>query len=50
MTLLDLSVSTILIPCIAYAAILVYAPFLVVAYARVKVGDYLASPSIAYVR
>ncbi len=44
MTLLDLPVSTILIACIAVAAILVYVPFLVVAYARVKVGNYLASP------
>lgn len=44
MTLLDLPVSTILIACIAVAAVLVYAPFLVVAYARVKVGNFLASP------
>lgn len=44
MTLFGLPVSTILIACIAYAAILVYAPFLVVAYARVKVGLDLASP------
>lgn len=44
MTLFDLPVSTILIACIALAAIFVYAPFLVVAYARVKVGLDLASP------
>ncbi len=44
MTLFDLPVSAILIACIASAAILVYAPFLVVAYARLQVGLDLSAP------
>ncbi|NEP40557.1 MAG: MAPEG family protein [Okeania sp. SIO2H7] len=44
MTLFDLPVSAILIACIALAAFLVYAPFLVVAYARLQVGLDLGAP------
>lgn len=45
MTLLsDLSVSTTLLLAIVAAASLIYAPFLVVAYGRVKVGYDMAAP------
>ncbi|MEB3341299.1 MAPEG family protein [Okeania sp.] len=42
--MLELSPSTIFLDCIALAALLVYAPFLVVAYGRVKVGYDLGAP------
>jgi len=44
MNLLQPSASAILLYCIAAAAILIYLPFLVVSYARAKVGLDLAAP------
>ncbi len=44
MSLLELSPSSIFLDCIVLGAILVYAPFLVVAYGRVKVGYDLGAP------
>lgn len=44
MNLLELPASSILLDCIVIAAVLVYAPFLVVAYGRVKVGYDLGAP------
>ena len=44
MNLLELSPSAIFLDCIALGAVLVYAPFLVVAYGRVKVGYDLGAP------
>lgn len=44
MNFLELPASSILIDCIVIAAMLVYAPFLVVAYGRVKVGYDLGAP------
>lgn len=45
MTLLQVSMPSIFLFCIAIAAFLVYAPFLLVAYARVTIGpEALATP------
>lgn len=44
MNFLELPASSILLDCIVIAAMLVYAPFLVVAYGRVKVGYDLGAP------
>lgn len=41
---MNLPVSAILLDCIAAAAVLIYLPFLVVAYARVQVGYDMAAP------
>ena len=50
MTLFDLPVSAILIASITLAAVLIYAPFLVVAYARLKVGLDLGAPRAMFER
>ncbi len=50
MTLFDLPVSAILIASITLAAFLIYAPFLVVAYARLKVGLDLGAPRAMFDR
>ncbi|WP_293130215.1 MAPEG family protein [Okeania sp. SIO3I5] len=44
MSLLELPPSSIFLDCIVLGSILVYAPFLVVAYGRVKVGYDLGAP------
>ncbi|WP_192901145.1 MULTISPECIES: MAPEG family protein [Okeania] len=44
MSLLDLPASSILLDSIVIGVVLVYAPFLVVAYGRVKVGYDLGAP------
>ena len=44
MSLLELPASSILLNCIVIAAVLVYAPFLVVAYGRLKVGYDQVAP------
>ncbi|NES68356.1 MAG: hypothetical protein F6K24_25545 [Okeania sp. SIO2D1] len=44
MSLLELPASSILLDCIVIGVVLVYAPFLVVAYGRVKVGYDLGAP------
>ncbi|WP_287520676.1 MAPEG family protein [Okeania sp. SIO2C2] len=44
MSLLELPASSILLDSIVIGAVLVYAPFLVVAYGRVKVGYDLGAP------
>ncbi|NEP81638.1 MAG: hypothetical protein F6K17_31580 [Okeania sp. SIO3C4] len=44
MSLLELPASSILLNCIVIAAVLVYAPFLVVAYGRLKVGYDQGAP------
>ncbi|MGD1809583.1 MAPEG family protein [Dapis sp. BLCC M126] len=44
MSLLELPAPSILLDAIVIGAILVYAPFLVVAYGRIKVGYDLAAP------
>ena len=44
MTLSQLPTPTVLLYCIAAAAILIYLPFLVVAYARVRIGYDMAAP------
>ncbi|MDE5088163.1 MAG: MAPEG family protein, partial [Trichodesmium sp. St16_bin2-tuft] len=44
MSLLELPPSSIFLDCIALGAILIYAPFLVVAYGRVTVGYDLGAP------
>ena len=44
MNLSQLPASTVFLYCIAAAAILVYLPFLVVAYARLRVGYDMAAP------
>lgn len=41
---LSIPVSAILLDCIAVAAVLIYAPFLVVAYGRMQVGYDVARP------
>lgn len=48
--LLGLPVSVILLDCIGVAAVLVYAPFLVVAYARLQLGDDRAAPRAMFDR
>ena len=50
MSLLELSPSSIFLDCIVLGAILVYAPFLVVAYGRVKVGYDLGAPRAMFER
>ena len=50
MMLLQLPVSTILFDAIAAAAALVYAPFLVVAYARLQIGYDLSAPRAMFDR
>ncbi|MGK7920034.1 MAG: MAPEG family protein [Trichodesmium sp.] len=44
MSLLQLQAPSILLDCIVIAAMLVYAPFLVVAYARFQVGYDMSAP------
>ncbi|WP_192901302.1 MULTISPECIES: MAPEG family protein [Okeania] len=44
MSLLELPASSILLNCIVIGAVLVYAPFLVVAYGRLKVGYEPGAP------
>ena len=44
MSLLELPSSVVFLDCIVLGAMLVYAPFLVVAYGRVKVGYDLGAP------
>ncbi len=44
MNLSQLPVSTVLLYCIAAAAVLIYLPFLVVGYARARVGYDMAAP------
>ncbi|MCL2937105.1 MAG: MAPEG family protein [Trichodesmium sp. MAG_R02] len=44
MSLLELPPSSILLDCIALGAILIYVPFLVVAYGRVTVGYDMGAP------
>ncbi len=44
MTLSQLPTPAVLLYCIAAAAILIYLPFLVVAYARVRIGYDMAAP------
>lgn len=44
MSLWELPTASILLDCIAIAAMLVYAPFLIVAYGRMKVGYDLGAP------
>ncbi len=50
MSLLELTPSSIFLDCIVLGAILVYAPFLVVAYGRVKVGYDLGAPRAMFER
>jgi uncharacterized MAPEG superfamily protein len=50
MMLLGLPVSVILLDCIAAAAALVYAPFLVVALARLQLGYDQAAPRAMFER
>lgn len=50
MTLFDLPVLSIFVICIAAAAFLVYAPFFVVAYARLQVGADLGMPRASFER
>ena len=44
MNLLQLAPSVIFLYCIAITAVLIYLPFLLVAYARLKVGYDIAAP------